>query len=180
MINECSVAIITRRVALDTVDSAPTASTRISFALRSPTVLSGDPADFGATHRASNPIAAPSFHQHDLALRTGKRLSAGHQSINHFFGPLGIFVRFGSLHNLVLVLLTIDSFMNSLAGETVALTTHRTTEDVDVVVYDAPASAIGRLTVKGIAHLLLGQSHRTSQMLFVDRRRYNSFDFTVL
>jgi len=148
--------------------------------LKAPAILFGHPANFGATHRAANPVAAPAFHQHNLAFRTGKGFSTGHQSIDHFFGPLGIFVGFGFLGHLVLVLLAVNSFMNSLTGEAVGVAADRTAEDVDIVVDDAPAGAVGRLTVKGVLHLFFGQSHGTSQMLFVRRRRYNSFDFPFL
>ena len=53
------------------------------------------------------------------------------------------------------------------------MTTDWTAEDVDVIIDDAPASTISRLTVKGIAHLLLGKPHRTSQMFFINKCRYD-------
>ena len=92
--------------------------------------------------------------------------------VDHQFGLLCVLVGLCVLDHTVLVLFAVDALVNGLAREAVDVTAHGAPEVVDVVLDDAPAAAVGRLAVKGVLHLLLGQLHRPGQVLLVDLRQH--------
>lgn len=56
-----------------------------------------------------------------------------------------------------------------LTREAIRLLADWALENVDIVLDDGPAGAVGRLAVERVLRALLGQAHRAGEVLFVHR-----------
>ncbi len=92
--------------------------------------------------------------------------------LDHELGLFGVLVGGGVAGDAVLVLAAVVALVDGLARQAVGAPAHRTPEDVDVVVDDAPARTVGRLAVEGVLHALLGQFHRPAQVALVHLGRH--------
>lgn len=80
------MAVVALWMALDSVYTAPTATGRITFTGRSPTMATRYPADFRFAHGALEPIAAPFLHNYHLTGWAVKCFPFFDHLLQHCFG----------------------------------------------------------------------------------------------
>lgn len=81
------MAVVTLWMALDSIYTAPTATGRITFPGRSPTMTARYPADLRFAHGTFEPIAAPFLHHYYLTRGAVKRFTLLDHLLQHCFGP---------------------------------------------------------------------------------------------
>lgn len=151
-----SVAVLTAGVAGDSIQPAAAAPTGIPNASRAPAWPFGNPADLCVADCATDPVTAILLLHHNLALRAVHGLALLQHQLEHLCGLPGSYIILCPQSEVILVLLAVHILMNGLAEQTVDVAAHRTSEFVDIILKEAPASAVIGLTVIAEGTSVLG------------------------
>lgn len=161
------VAVLTAWMAWNPIDPAAAATTGVPWAPRAPAWTLGDPADLSVADSTADPVTAVLLLHHNPALWAVHGLALLQHHPQHLGCLLGSHIIPSPMGQVILVLSAIHALVDGLAEQTIDAGAHRTGELVDVILKEAPASAVWGLAVVAQGASILCDGHTQVQETLV-------------